>query len=629
MGWKRASENHTEVSSASRQVGRYRVDPWCQMLETFHQFREPPFGVNPDPRFLYLSRTHREAFSSLLYRIEMDSGFLAMVAQPGMGKTTLLFHLLQQLQPKARTAFIFHTQCTSSELLRHLLSEFECRSDTTDPVRVVQELKSMLVAEAAAGRRCVLVVDEAQNLGPDVLETIRLLSNFETPRKKLLNIVLSGQSELGEMLARAELRQLRQRLSRIIHLDKFTPEETAHYIAHRLAIAGYSGELDGLFSADAVARIAKLSEGVPRVINNLCFNALSLSYALGASQIDVDLVEEAALDLGLSGKSKLEDSDIDERKDVEAMREWFAAFRGNASGGVAFTTQAAGEIANREIDDQSKDIYARDQSEGLYGPDGGHMPAAVEPGGGGPDRSIAVSSRRRGKQREAVMARGIACLLVLLLTPAIDWPANPSVSAKAITIPSGANPASVTDLVASQPERDTSHTKHARVPRRRYLKHQRHNALQVSTDRDERAPVDLRLASFAPEPLLQKHPLQPMPLSEREHEVGDVHQTRVPEPTGFDVASRPESVASYVPPRPVSQPAPSIPAWYRHPKEDIQLLLAVTSSGTVSDVGILKGKGALAYSAKRAAMMWKYQPALANGKPVNSKVIVTVEFLQH
>lgn len=602
------------------------------MSETLHQFREPPFGVNPDPRFLYLSRTHREAFSSLLYRIEMDSGFLAMVAQPGMGKTTLLFHLLQQLQPKARTAFIFHTQCTSSELLRHLLSEFECRTDTTDPVRVVQELKSMLVAEAAAGRRCVLVVDEAQNLGPDVLETIRLLSNFETPRKKLLNIVLSGQSELGEMLARAELRQLRQRLSRIIHLDKFTLEETAHYIAHRLAIAGYSGQLDGLFSADAVARIARLSEGVPRVINNLCFNALSLSYALGACQIDVDLVEEAALDLGLSGDQRAnpDDSGIDERKDVEAMREWFAAFRGDASGGPAFTTQAAGELANREIDEQSEDIYARDQSEGLYGSDEGSMQAAVEPGGGGLDRSIAaVSSRRRGKQREAVMARSIACLLVLLLTPAIDWPANLSVSAKAITIPSGANSNSVTDLVASQPERDNSHIRHAKVPRRRYLKHKRHNALQLSTDRDERATVDLRLASFAPEPLLKELPLQPMPLSERAHEVGDVHQTRVPEPTGFDVASAPGSVASYVPPRPVSQPAPSIPAWYRHPKEDIQLLLAVSSSGEVSNVGILKGKGALAYSAKRAAMLWKYQPALANGKPVNSEVIVTVEFLQH
>ena len=600
------------------------------MLETFHQFREPPFGVNPDPRFLYLSRTHREAFSSLLYRIEMDSGFLAMVAQPGMGKTTLLFHLLQQLQPKARTAFIFQTQCTSSELLRHLLSEFECRTDTTDPVRVVQELKAMLVAEAAAGRRCVLVVDEAQNLGPDVLETIRLLSNFETPRKKLLNIVLSGQSELGEMLARAELRQLRQRLSRIIHLDKFTPQETARYIAHRLAIAGYSGQLEGLFSADALAKIARLSEGVPRVINNLCFNALSLSYALGARQIDVDLVEEAALDLGLSEEqeAKPDDSDIDERKNADAMQEWFAAFRGNVSDRTTTNTQAAGEIAERGIEEQSTDSYAKEQSERLYEPEEGYMPAVVEPEGGALAHSIAAISPR-GKQQKAVLARGLACLLVLLLTPAIDWPANHSVSAKSITIPSGTTSTSVTALVVSQPEPDNLNIKSAGAPHRKYSKRQRHNSLLPSHDRGARVPVDLRLASFAPEPLLKEFPLRPMPLPEGAREIDSAHQMRTPELAGFGIAQGSGRTASYVPPRPVSQPAPSIPAWYRHPKEDIQLLLTVSSSGAVSNVGILKGQGALAYSAKRAAMMWKYHPALANGKPVDSKVMVTVEFLQH
>src|SRR4030088_663512 len=112
------------------------------MFDTYYQLREPPFAIIPDPRFLYLSRTHREAFSSLLYRIQIDSGFLAMIAQPGMGKTTLLYHLLQQLQPVARTAFLFQTQCTSHELLRHLLSEFECDTTITDAVRMSRELKS-------------------------------------------------------------------------------------------------------------------------------------------------------------------------------------------------------------------------------------------------------------------------------------------------------------------------------------------------------------------------------------------------------------------------------------------------------------------------------------------------------
>ncbi|MGC2161201.1 MAG: AAA family ATPase [Silvibacterium sp.] len=270
------------------------------MFHSFYQIREQPFDTNPDPRFLYLSRTHREAFSSLLYRVQMDSGFLAMVAPPGMGKTMLLFHLLHRLQTTAKTAFVFQTQCTSHELLQHLLSEFECDTSITDPVGMYRELKSFLLREANADRRCILVIDEAQNLHPDVLETLRLLSNFETPRRKLLQIILSGQSELDGVLARPELRQLRQRLSCIIHIDKFTPEETALYIAHRLSVAGYEGKLSKLFSMPALTRIAQLSEGIPRVINNICFNALSLGFALEFDQVDLDIIDEVANDLGLS-----------------------------------------------------------------------------------------------------------------------------------------------------------------------------------------------------------------------------------------------------------------------------------------------------------------------------------------
>lgn len=221
-----------------------------------------------------------------------------------MGKTTLLFHLLHKLQGTAKTAFIFQTQCTSHELLRQLLSEFECDTSITDPVRISRELKSILLAEANAGRRCVLIIDEAQNLGPEVLETIRLLSNFETPRRKLLNIILSGQAELGEMLDSSDLRQLRQRLSCIAHLQRFTPGETALYIAHRLTTAGYPGKVSALFSLHALTRIAQLSEGIPRVVNNICFNALSLGYALEVSQIDSEIIEEVAGDLGLSGRRR-------------------------------------------------------------------------------------------------------------------------------------------------------------------------------------------------------------------------------------------------------------------------------------------------------------------------------------
>ena len=275
------------------------------MFQTFYQLREQPFGANPDPRFLYLSRTHREAFASLLYRIQTDSAFLAMIAQPGMGKTTLLFHLLQRFQPMARTAFIFQTKCNSNELLRQLLSEFDRNTGITDRVQIFQELKSVLLAEANAGRRCVVMIDEAQNLDSEVLETVRLLSDFETPQRKLVQVILSGQSELGEMLARVGVRQLRQRLSCIVHIERFTPEETALYVAHRLKIAGYEGGVSELFSLRALTRIARLSEGIPRVINNICFNALSLGFALERKQIEISIVEEVAHDLGLSSTSPL------------------------------------------------------------------------------------------------------------------------------------------------------------------------------------------------------------------------------------------------------------------------------------------------------------------------------------
>jgi TonB family protein len=269
------------------------------MFQSFYQLREQPFGVNPDPRFLYLSRTHREALSSLLYRVQMDSGFLAMVAEPGMGKTTLLFHLLHELQPVARTAFIFQTQCTSHELLRHLLSEFNCDTSITDTVRMSQELKSILRREANAGRRCVLLIDEAQNLPAEVLETVRLLSDFETPRRKLLQIILSGQTELGETLAHSRLRQFRQRLSCIVHIDRFAPKETALYIAHRLRTAGYPGGVPEIFDSLALDLIAQLSQGIPRVINNICFNALSVGFALEKRQIGRPIIEEVACDLDL------------------------------------------------------------------------------------------------------------------------------------------------------------------------------------------------------------------------------------------------------------------------------------------------------------------------------------------
>src|SRR5208282_2538713 len=262
-------------------------------------FREQPFGVTPDPRHLYLSPAHREALASLYYGIQAERGFMALIAKPGMGKTTLLFELLQRFQSTARTAFIFQTQCNSREFMRFLLAEIGCEiSPDADLVSIHKEFNQCLLQEAQAGRRFIVVVDEAQNCDPSVLETIRLLSDFETPRAKLLQIVLAGQPELADKLASRRLSQLRQRISVLSRLEPLSLEDTRNYIQHRLRVAGYQG--GSLFTPQALVDTADFTEGIPRNINNFCFNAMSLSCAMQQKVIDAAIVREVISDLDIT-----------------------------------------------------------------------------------------------------------------------------------------------------------------------------------------------------------------------------------------------------------------------------------------------------------------------------------------
>ncbi|MBI3668283.1 MAG: AAA family ATPase [Acidobacteria bacterium] len=275
------------------------------MFLEFYKLREQPFGVTPDPRFLYLGPTHREAMAALFCGIEEGRGFLALIAEPGMGKTTLVFQLLERLQRTSRTVFMFQTQCDSRELVRYVLNGLGIDASALDIVGMHAKLDEVMAREMLAGRRFVLVIDEAQNLDPSVLETVRLLSDFETPRAKLLQIVLAGQTQLASKLASPGLEQLRQRIGIVARLKPFDSAETARYIDHRLKTAGYAGE--PLFTPEAVRSVALRSLGIPRNINNLCFNALALAYAMGRRTIDASIVEEVLADLDvrtLVGKSR-------------------------------------------------------------------------------------------------------------------------------------------------------------------------------------------------------------------------------------------------------------------------------------------------------------------------------------
>jgi general secretion pathway protein A len=260
----------------------------------YYNLREQPFGVTPDPRFLYFGPSHREAFASLLYAIETKRGFSAMVAEPGMGKTSLLFRMLESVSGTARAAFLFQTGENPRDILVALLHDLRIETTNLDLVGMHEALNQALLQEMHAGRQVIAVIDEAQNLDEKALEFIRLLSNFETPTQKLMHIVLAGQPLLAQKFADGRLEQLRQRVSTIIHLEPLNQHETAEYIEHRLRAAGHVGL--PIFSSDALEIIAQVSRGIPRNINSVCFSALSIGFASQTKTIGARILREAVED---------------------------------------------------------------------------------------------------------------------------------------------------------------------------------------------------------------------------------------------------------------------------------------------------------------------------------------------
>jgi general secretion pathway protein A len=259
------------------------------MFLDFYRLREQPFGVAPNPAYLYPSQTHREALAELSSGLQADRGFMALIAKPGMGKTTLLNQLLDEWRDSARTVFLFQTQCDSREFFRYVLGELGIDAEPMGLVTMHRKLNQVLFDEMLAGKRFILAVDEAQNLSESVLETVRLLSNFETQHAKLLQIVLAGQPQLAATLALPQLWQLRQRISILTHLQPLSAAETVGYIDHRLKVAGYCGE--PLFTPGALELIAQRSQGIPRIINNICHNSMSMAHARERQKVSAEIVQ--------------------------------------------------------------------------------------------------------------------------------------------------------------------------------------------------------------------------------------------------------------------------------------------------------------------------------------------------
>jgi general secretion pathway protein A len=271
------------------------------MYLEYFGFREKPFSVTPNPRFIFLSKNHREAFAHLLYGTNNHAGFIELTGEVGTGKTTVLRTFLNQLDDDShRTALIFNPCLSSLELLRGINREFGLLHENLSKAELLEALNTFLLEQKAAGRNVVLVIDEAQNLESEVLEQIRLISNLETETDKLIQIVLAGQPELEELLEKPELRQLTQRITVRYHLLPMDFEDTKGYIEHRLELAG--GAV--IFSDKALKRLFRYSGGVPRLINIACDRVLLIGYGEGSREISGAMATAAVAELRRGGRPK-------------------------------------------------------------------------------------------------------------------------------------------------------------------------------------------------------------------------------------------------------------------------------------------------------------------------------------
>ncbi|MGE5235794.1 MAG: ExeA family protein [Acidobacteriota bacterium] len=265
------------------------------MYEEFYGLRASPFSITPDPRYLFFSRRHREAFDHLLFGIRERKGFIQLTGEVGAGKSTLCRAVLDELRAGYSTALILNPVMSGVQLLRAVLHEFDLDDRGNDRLRLNQRLNEFLLTKVHEGVDVVLFIDEAQDLSADLLEEVRLLSNLETDDRKLLQIVLIGQPELRERLDRPGLRQLRQRITVRYHLGPIEREETEAYVLHRLAVAGANGR--PTFTPAALRAIHRHSRGVPRLINALCDKALLAGYVEDRDLLGWRQVRRAIRDL--------------------------------------------------------------------------------------------------------------------------------------------------------------------------------------------------------------------------------------------------------------------------------------------------------------------------------------------
>ena len=269
------------------------------MYEHYYNLIEPPFSLTPDPKYFYRSESHHRAFELLQYAIQRREGFMVVYGEVGTGKTTLCRAVIDTIEKNVHTALLLNPFLIEMDLLKTTLTDFAVNTPKSSTQELLNALNEFLISVLEKDGRAVLIIDEAQNIPLETLEQIRILSNLETRNAKLLQIVLAGQQELTDVLAKPELRQLHQRISIKCQLSAFSPEEGAQYIRHRLAIAG-GGQSRIIFTTDGLKEVYKYSEGIPRLINLIADRSLLAGMALSTTTVDRRVVREAVDNLQLT-----------------------------------------------------------------------------------------------------------------------------------------------------------------------------------------------------------------------------------------------------------------------------------------------------------------------------------------
>ncbi len=296
------------------------------MYREYYGLIRQPFEMTPDPSFLYMGEAHKEGLATLVYGVRSGKGFVLLTGEVGTGKTTLLHALLSQLDSRTVSAFIFNPRLEPLDFFHVLFVELGIETRCETKAEYLLTLNRFLIERLEQGEPTpLLIVDEAQNLSPEMLEEVRLLSNLETPTSKLIQIMLVGQPELRELLARSELRQLRQRIALRHNLRPFDETETAEYVAERLKRAGYSGT--PLFKKGALREIYHFSGGIPRLINSLCDSALLLGYSRDKRTLDTDAIREVAADLELTPQPEAKENGSAEPRKRFRRRRLLRRFR--------------------------------------------------------------------------------------------------------------------------------------------------------------------------------------------------------------------------------------------------------------------------------------------------------------